>query len=394
MVKRLTAVKGLSVLVLAPGTLGRLGNYVSGTTLLLEELCAQYDDRVTVLSPERLWRNRGGAVYPKYECAGNFEIYRKGLDDGGVLPKDYDYLLNRIDGRSFDVLLDMNDTNPEFRRVLVETFGCPVILTVEQAGARAGLPLSPKNPEEGTLSSEWKGLLDEVDAVVTWHINDIPRLNFIGNHRVPVHHIYYAVGLLRSPEEYGRLARNPLRGCCVGSLYGEANHWKRSWELEQALKLLFDRTPLKDFLICGPAADTEAEAMLARIKQQYGSCVKHIFLPGDRDASIAEIAKSAFLYNPIGGNQIGSTPVEAWATGTPLILTGSHFGTHQKDCVQCTVGDLPVWVNRLVEDEDFVRHITTRGRINYARYFSPDGMARRYRDVILQCLNLHGRRDV
>ena len=388
----LHAAGSLDILVLAPGTLGRLGNYVSGSTLFLEELCAAHGDRVTVLSPERLWRNRGGAVYPRYERSGGFEIMRKGLDDSHVLAEDYAYFLERLEGRRFDVLLDLNDTTPEFRRILARTFDLPVILTVEQAGARAGLPLSPGHPGEGALSKSWRHVLDEVDAVVTWHINDIPRLGRIGDNRVPVHHIYYAVGLLRSVEEYAALPRDRFQGCCVGSLYAEPTHWKRSHELEAAVPLILERTPVREFLICGPAADAEASAMLDRIKARHGDRVRHIFLPGDRDASIAEIAKSGFLYNPIGGNQIGSTPVEAWATGTPLILTGSTFGEHLRDCVQCGLDDLPLWVNRLYEDKKLLRRITTQGKRNYEASFSPQGMARGYRDVIMQCLARHGRK--
>lgn len=381
------AARGLRLLVLAPGTLGRLGNYVSGTTLFLEYLCEQYNDRVTVLSPERLWRNRGGAIFPRFEKNGHFEIFRKGLHDHCVLPEDFDYFLKKLKGRSFDVLLDMNDTCPEFRRMLVAKYHIPVVLTVEQAGVRAGLPLSPQFPQEGILSPEWHSTLSEVDAVVTWHINDIQRLEQIGDGKVPVYHIYYAVGLLRPMEAYDQLPETPLRGCSVGSLYADPGHWKRSWELEPALEILFDSTPLQEFLICGPTADKASEQMVSRLKKRYPNRIVHCFYPGDRDAAIAEIAKSAFLYNPIGGNQIGSTPVEAWATGTPLLLTGSTFGRHLENCIHCSMEDLPIWVNRIFKDELFVKKITSNGRKNYQRYFSPESMANAYRKIITDCLD-------
>lgn len=377
---------GPALLVLAPGTLGRLGEYVSGTTLFLEYLCEACGCTATALTPERLWRNRGGMVFPRRSFSGGLEILRKGLDDSRIHEEDYEYFLQRLEGRQYDVLLDMNGTNPEFRDILVEKFDVPVILTVEQAGVRAGLSLEP-SPSEETVSEEWKKTLDRIDAVVSWHLNDMNRLDVIGDGSVPAHHVFYAVGLMRSRDEYISLPRNMKRACCVGSLYANRSHWKRSYELEQAVRLVLDNTPIEEFLICGFPADREAEDMLERLKARHGNKVRHVFHPGDRDASIREIAQSSFLYNPIGGNQIGSTPVEAWATETPLILTGSDFGNHLEDSILCKdIEQLPHWINLLHSDSTLRSRIVANGSKRYDQSFTAKGMALNYLRVINECI--------
>lgn len=360
------------ILALFPGTIGYLDNYVAATTILLQTLCDDYGCEVTAIAPEAFWRVPG-RLYPRVSEHGALKIFRKGGNPQHILPEDHQYFLDVLQGETFDIFWDFNDTSPTFRRKIIQKFDTPVLLTVERAGERL-------------KRARWHQTIKEVQGVVTWLRDDIPRLEEIGAGLAPARHITFGLHIMGGLDDYAAKPRNPRQGCTVGSLAADGTHWKRSWELEQAIPLLLEQTPLETFVICGRTLDAEADAMVKRLLQKYPTKVQYVHFPADKIASVSLMAQSAFHYTPIGGGQIGSAPIEALATGTPLLSTALRLGEHMHESLHCTLDDLSYWVNRLFDEPFLWQTLSKKGKHLYEKEFTVHAMAEKYHEFSLSII--------
>ena len=370
--------KPLRVLSVCPGTLGYLDSYVSGTTLCYMTMGKNHGAHTTALCPARMWRARGGKIYPPFENHEHFQVIRKGDNDLRIEPEDYDYFLNQVTGRTFDIISDLNGTNREFTKILQDTFQIPAVLTVEQAGCRAGLPLDICD-QYPPLTADWQSTIRQMSAVITWHINDINRLSVIGGGVVPVWHVYFGLDIPSSVRHLAFQNKNKGRASYVGSIFADPDHWKKSAELAEVVPLILEHTPVQEFYICGTCADSYAEPMINQLLLKYPGRVIYKDLKTDRESALRVIAESFFVYTPVGHNQIGCLPVEAWALRTPILMTNS---TYIKDRITGMrpdrLTDIPARIEELYRSSELYRTIQDNGRRHYEAYFTPDAMAASY----------------
>jgi hypothetical protein len=368
----------LRILSVSAGTLGFLDTYVSGTTLCYMAMGKNHGAHTTAICPARMWRARGGRVYPPFESHPHFEVIRKGDNDARIEPEDYGYFLEQLAGRTFDVLSDLNGTNLELTGLLQDEFQIPAVLTVEQAGSRAGLPVDACAAYP-PLSADWQAILRQMSAVITWHINDIGRLAVIGGGIVPVHHVYFGLDMPASAQKLACEPKDREQACYIGSIFANPAHWKCSAELEQAVPLILEHTPIRKFCICGSCADGQAQPLIDRLVSRYPGRILYEDFKTDREAALAVLAQSFFVYTPVGHNQIGCLPVEAWALRTPILMTNSTYVEDRITGIRpAALDDIPDRIQELYRDGELYRTIQDNGRKHYEAHFTPNAMAAAY----------------
>ena len=383
----------MNILSLSVGTLGYLKNYIAGTTKCYELMGSRHGAHTVNLSPQVLMKFKDGSKFPEYDNYGHLECIRKG-DQLTINPKDYAWFIQELGQRRFDIISNLNGVNLDFTKYLKNHFKIPCVFTFEQAGARAGLSLNSSSAEVVSKNSnhDWLQILDIADGVITWHINDIPRLEQIGMSKVNVFHAKYALVLSEKYRDLRRMSKKRHQAAFVGSVIGARDHWKRCWEMEEVIPILIEQTPVKQFIICGTIVDEEAQKMICRLQRKYPNQVKHVCYPADRHSSEQVIAESFFIYTPIGGNQIGSVPVECWALGTPIMITGSDFGTDGIDCIRPkNLLEIKQKVCNLYEKASLYSRLQDRGKKRYELEFAPEIMADTYFNIFKNIRNKCGR---
>jgi glycosyltransferase involved in cell wall biosynthesis len=383
----------MKILSLSVGTLGYLKNYVSGTTLCYELMGSRHGAHTVNLSPEVFLKFKDGSKYPEYDNYGHLECIRKG-EHIWIDSDDYCWFLQRIANRQFDIISNLNGVNLDLTKFLKEQLNIPCVFTFEQAGARAGYPLYNTSTEviSEKAHQEWSRILDLADGIITWHINDIPRLEQIGASKIDVYHAKYALVLSDRFQELKTLPKKRDQAAFVGSIIGARGHWKRCWEIAEVVPFLLEQTPVEQFIICGTIVDREGREIVCQLQNRYPDQVRHVCFPSDKSASEKVITESYFVYTPIGGNQIGSVPVECWALETPILLTGSDFGTDGIDCIRPEgLPDMSQKICELYKNAKLYQRIQANGRKRYGSEFTPEIMADRYFAIFEEIRNNHGR---
>ncbi len=383
----------MNILSLSVGTLGYLKNYVSSTTRCYELMGSRHGTHTVNLSPEIFLKFKDGSRYPEYDNYGHLECIRKG-ENIWIDPDDYAWFLQRIGKRQFDMISNLNGVNLDLTRYLKDQLKIPCVFTFEQAGARAGYPLhnNSKDVISEKMHQAWLQVLDLADGIITWHINDIARLEQIGASKVNVYHTKYALVLSDQYRALRVLPKKRNQAAFVGSFIGARNHWKRCWEIAEVVPLLIEQTPVEQFIICGTIVDPEGQEIVCQLRNRYPDQVRHVCYPSDKSASEQVIAESYFVYTPIGGNQIGSVPVECWALETPLLLTGSDFGTDGIDCIRPEgLFSITQKICELHKNAQRYQRIQANGRKRYESEFTPEVMADSYFAIFENIRNSYGR---
>jgi len=320
---------------------------------------------------------------PEYEEMKGIPIYRmyKDFSEQSSYPiKSYNQIYDIAKQFHPDVLFCSQQLNMDIACKLKNDFDIPIVLLVEFAYEPLKLVkrrwyLGMKPLARPVANLYWRWLSKNTRAIITSYVGDRKYLKHLSRYGTPV---YYIPWCNHIPDEVATRQgkKEPLRCIYVGSL----SKWKNTDEFSISVPIIFDRTPVQEFVIVGPDSGNN---VVKRLKMQYGERIKY-FESLPRIQALKLIQDSFFSYTPVktgGWGFIG----DSWGVKTPLVVTHNEYELRNKtdSLIVDRVDNIHLFINQLYESPELYQKLQTGGFERYQR----DHTARSVGDKLLNVFN-------
>ncbi|MEO0095246.1 MAG: glycosyltransferase [candidate division WOR-3 bacterium] len=174
------------------------------------------------------------------------------------------------------------------------------------------------------------------------------------------------------------------RKCEHRAIYiGALDSHKNIKEFEKILPEIFAKTPIKEFIFVGTGRDLH---LIMELKKKYPDRIILInFLP--REECLRLIASSFVAISPaiIGGwGFIG----DAWATGTPIIVTHNHYNFKNKmDAIVTSPDNIADSINELYQNPQLYESIINAGYHRFRTHHDAQLIGAKYYEICKLTIN-------